>query len=104
AEGRIESGSVAALMIPASALVRDGDKAWAWRLVEGKLRKQALLIGERDPRRGEFMIKSGLAAGDKVLRNPGANLKDGQATEAAAPAAPALPAASAASAAATARS
>jgi hypothetical protein len=50
------------------------------------------------------MIKSGLAAGDKVLRNPGANLKDGQATEAAAPAAPALPAASAASAAATARS
>jgi RND family efflux transporter MFP subunit len=104
AEGRIESGSMAALMIPASALVRDGDKAWAWRLVEGKLRKQALVIGERDPRRGEFMVRSGLAAGDKVLRNPGANLKDGQATEAAAPATPALPAASAASAGASARS
>lgn len=104
AEGRIESGSMAALMIPASALVRDGDKAWAWRLVEGKLRKQALVIGERDPRHGEFMVRSGLAAGDKVLRNPGANLKDGQATEAAAPATPALPAASAASAGASARS
>jgi membrane fusion protein, multidrug efflux system len=97
AEGRIESGSVSALMIPASALVRDGDKAWAWRMVEGKLLKQALVIGERDPRRGDFVVKSGLTAGDKVLRSPGSNLKDGQRAQAATPT-PAQPAAPGASA------
>lgn len=97
AEGRIESGSVAALMIPASALVRDGDKAWAWRVIDGKLRKQPLVIGERDPRRGDFVVKSGLTAGDRVLRSPSANLKDDQKTEAAMPAvSPAAPAASSA--------
>lgn len=85
AEGRIESTSVAALMIPASALVRDGDTAWAWRVADGKLHKQVLVMGERDPRRGDFVVKSGLAAGDKVLRSPGSNLKDGQKTEMAAP-------------------
>lgn len=100
AEGRIESGSVSALMIPASTLLRDGDKTWAWRVVDGKLLKQALVIGERDPRRGDFVVKSGLTAGDKVLRSPGANLKDGQAIEAATPlAAVVAPAASAAAAA-----
>ncbi|MDP2371450.1 efflux RND transporter periplasmic adaptor subunit [Rhodoferax sp.] len=96
AEGRIESGSASALMIAASALVRDGDKAWAWRVLDGKLHKQALVIGERDPRRGGFVVKSGLTAGDKVLRSPSSNLKDGQKAEAAKPLAlPAQPATSA---------
>ena len=97
AEGRIESSSVSALMIPASALVRDGDKAWAWRVADGKLVKQALVIGERDPRRGDFVVKSGLTAGDNVLRSPGSNLKDGQSMQVAtsAPAQPAAPGASA---------
>ncbi len=85
AEGRIESANVSALMIAASALVRDGDSAWAWRVVDGKLQKQPLEVGERDPRRGDFVVKSGLTVGDQVLRSPGSNLKDGQKTETAKP-------------------
>jgi len=35
-------------------------------------------LGERDARRGEVVIKSGLKAGDQVLRSPVGTLADGQ--------------------------
>jgi hypothetical protein len=57
-------------------------------------------LGERDARSGEFPVLAGLAAGDRVLRNPGSTLVDGQAVEFAPPAAAAAsarPAAMAAS-------
>jgi membrane fusion protein (multidrug efflux system) len=38
----------------------------------------AVKLGERDPRSGEFPVLAGLAAGDRVLRNPGSTLVDGQ--------------------------
>jgi multidrug efflux pump subunit AcrA (membrane-fusion protein) len=78
AEGRIETSSKPALMIPDASIVRSGDKAWAWRLKDGVVSKVALELGERDPRRGDFVVKSGLVEGDKVMRNPGASLKEGQ--------------------------
>jgi RND family efflux transporter MFP subunit len=78
AEGRVEAGSTSALMIKNSALIRDGDKAYAWRIKDGILSKVSLVIGERDPRRGDYVVLSGLASGDKIIRSPMSSLKDGQ--------------------------
>jgi membrane fusion protein (multidrug efflux system) len=84
AEGRIDAETSAALMLPESALVRAGDKAYTWRLKDKTLGKIDLVVGARDPRTGNFEIKAGLAAGDTVLRNPNSSLKDGQKVELAA--------------------
>ena len=78
AEGQIEAGSSTALMIPESALVREGDGAWAWRIKDGALEKAALTLGERDARRGQYVVRQGLAEGDLVLRNPQPSLKAGR--------------------------
>lgn len=81
AEGRVEASSSTALMIPESAVVRDGERAFAWRLQGGALHKVALGLGDRDPRRGDFVVKAGLADGDQLLRHPVALLRDGQAVQ-----------------------
>jgi len=78
AEGRLETQTRSALTIPASAIVRDGDRASAFRLAGAKLEKVQLTLGDRDPRTGEFPVASGLAEGDHVIRYPSALLKDGQ--------------------------
>ncbi len=81
AEGRIEAESMAALMLPESALVRQGDNAFAWRVKDKTLSKVALAIGARDARSGQWQVQSGLAAGDMVLRAPGSSFKEGQKVE-----------------------
>ena len=68
--------------------MRDGDRASAWRVKDGKLQKVALAVGERDPRTGDWVLKDGLAEGDQVIRHPNALLKDGQLVQAATPPAP----------------
>jgi len=75
--------------------VRDGDRASAWRVVDGKLERVTIDVGPRDPRSGDFVISSGLSEGDRVLRYPSALLKDGQRAEpkATAPASTRAPAA-----------
>jgi len=83
AEGRLETETHSSLMIPASAIVRDGDQACAFRLKGSKLQKVALSLAARDPRTGEYAIEGGLAEGDRVIRYPTALLKDGQAVVAA---------------------
>ena len=97
AEGRIETDSASGLTIPATALVRDGDKTTAWRVNGNALTKVSLVIGDRDPRSGDFVLRSGLAAGDQLIRHPSATLRDGQKIErsvaAVVPAAPAKSAA-----------
>jgi RND family efflux transporter MFP subunit len=77
-EGRIEAESTEALMLAQSALVKAGDKSYTWRLKGNVLQKVELGIGTRDPRSGNFEVRSGLAAGDVVLRSPNSSLKDGQ--------------------------
>lgn len=94
AEGRVEASSVSTLMLDEAALLREGEQVFAWRLRNGLLSKVALELGERDARRGEFIVRSGLQAGDKVLRKPGSNLQDGQKVEIAAAAVAAATAAS----------
>jgi membrane fusion protein (multidrug efflux system) len=81
AEGRIDAESTAALMVPESALVHAGDKTYAWKVNGKTLVKADLGIGARDQRSGSYEVKSGLAAGDLVLRNPNSSLKDGQAVQ-----------------------
>ena len=78
AQGRIATQSGSALTLSPSTLVRVGENAWAWRIADGKLQKVAVTLGDRDPRSGEYVVRSGLAAGDRLLRSPLATLKDGQ--------------------------
>lgn len=97
AEGRVETGGAQVLTVSESALVRAGDAASVWRLNGNKLAKVSVKVGDRDARTGDYPVLSGLAEGDRVLRNPGSSLVDGQSVEfAAAPTGPASGAASAA--------
>ncbi len=84
AEGRIETATTDGLTIPATALVRDGDRTAAWRVKDGVLQKVSLEIGERDTRTGDFVLKAGLTEGDRLIRHPSATLKDGRKVELAA--------------------
>lgn len=81
AEGRVEAATSTAIVLPASALVRDGDRTWAWKVAGPKLQKTALALGERDPRRGDYVVRSGVADGDRLLRHPIGTLRDGQAVQ-----------------------
>jgi membrane fusion protein (multidrug efflux system) len=82
AEGRVETSNSVALMLPAIAMVRNGDYAFAWRVQGGVLKKTSIVLGDRDPRSGDYPVHSGLAEGDQVVRNPQSTLKDGAKVEA----------------------
>jgi RND family efflux transporter MFP subunit len=102
AEGRVEAGSTEALTLIGSALIRDGDKTYVWAVQDGLLKRLSVVLGERDVRRGDYAIISGLKSGDKVLRQPMSTFKDGSkvslvASASSAPAAATAAAASAAS-------
>jgi membrane fusion protein (multidrug efflux system) len=79
AEGVVETLTKPAVMVSESSLRREGDKVFAWVLDSSKIVKRAIQLGDRDTRLGQWVVTSGLAAGDKVLRNSGSSLKDGQA-------------------------
>ena len=89
AEGRISSDATQAVLLPEAAIVKEGDKAYVWRLGGSALAKTPVTLGERDARLGNVVILSGVAAGDRVLRTPGATLVSGQKFEMARPVAPA---------------
>jgi len=97
AEGRVETGGSLVLTLSESALVRAGDSVSVWRLNGNQVAKVAVKVGDRDARTGDYPVLSGLAVGDRVLRNPTSALTDGQSVEfASAPATTASGAASAA--------
>ena len=74
-------------MLPGGALVKAGDSAFAWRLKErASLQKVAVKLGPRDARSGQYEVRSGLAAGDLVLRSVSSSFTDGQKVEMASPA------------------
>jgi RND family efflux transporter MFP subunit len=91
AEGRVEASTSTALTIPDTSVVRDGEKSFAWRIQGNTLQKVVLALGERDSRRGDFVVRSGLAEGDRLLRYPTALLKEGQAVKDVKPAVAASP-------------
>jgi RND family efflux transporter MFP subunit len=78
AEGVIETSTQSALMIPESCLRREGDKVFAWVLDGNKIVKRSIQLGDRDTRLGEWVVNSGLVAGEKILRTTSSSLKDGQ--------------------------
>jgi hypothetical protein len=69
------------LTLPPTAVVREGDAAYAWRVKDRVLEKVTLGVSDRDPRSGELVLKSGVAEGDQVLKYPTATLQNGQAVE-----------------------
>ena len=77
-EGRIESEATSALMLPEGALVKAGDAAFAWRLKDRTLNKVGVKLGPRDTRSGQYEVRSGLAAGDTVMRTASSTFTDGQ--------------------------
>jgi membrane fusion protein, multidrug efflux system len=81
AEGQIEAGNVAALMIPESAFQRNGDDVIAWKVKDHAIHKTAITLGERDMRTGNYIVKSGLNDGDVVIRHPVTTLVDKQKIE-----------------------
>lgn len=87
AEGRVETGSSEGLMLPDNVVVRAGDSALVWRVGDGRIARVPVKLGERDARSGEWLALSGVSAGERLLRNPGSTLSDGQAFEFAKPSA-----------------
>jgi RND family efflux transporter MFP subunit len=85
AEGRIETGSAQMLTVPDSAVVRSGEATHVWRVKDHALQKVSVQLGERDARRGDYPVLSGLSVGERVLRTPGSTLVDGQKVEFATP-------------------
>jgi membrane fusion protein (multidrug efflux system) len=81
AEGTIESSNVQALTLPESVLVKAGDKSSVWRIKNNTLNQVDLTVGPRDPRTGNYEVRSGLNEGDMVLRNPSSSFKEGQTAE-----------------------
>jgi hypothetical protein len=81
AEGTIEASKTQSLSLPESMLVRSGDKTSVWRVKGNVLNQANLTLGTRDPRTGNFEVRSGLSDGDLVLRNPSASFKEAQAVE-----------------------
>ena len=83
-EGRVETETHASLTVPADSVVRDGDKASVYRVKDFKLQKVPLAIADRDVRTGDYVVSSGLAEGDQVIRHATTSLKDGQPVQTAA--------------------
>jgi len=77
AEGRVESADRRSLVLVEGSVQRQGDNAYVWKVAGNQLRKVPVTLGERDDRRGEIVIASGLALGDEVLRAPTGTLVDG---------------------------
>ena len=66
-------------MVSENSLRREGDKVFVWVLDANKISMRSIVLGDRDLRLGAWVVKSGLVAGDKILRTSGSSLKDGQA-------------------------
>ena len=81
AEGQIRSGAKAQSVpvVDESAVQRAGDASFVWRVDASAVLKVAVTLGARDARSGQFAVQAGVQTGDRLLRNPGGNLKDGQA-------------------------
>lgn len=82
AEGQVDTGGAQTLSVPDRALVRSPEAVHVWRAAEDKkLGKVVVRLGQRDARSGDWPVHEGLVAGDRILRNPGSSLIDGQAFE-----------------------
>lgn len=65
-----------AVLVPVESLRREAEGWSVWKLVDGRLQRQPLRVGDSDGRRREVL--EGLAPGDRVLRYPPAEDLSGQ--------------------------
>ena len=81
AEGQIssEANGQRVPVVDESAIQRLGDGSFVWRVDASVVHKVAVSLGNRDIRSGQYAVQSGVQTGDRLLRNPGSSLKDGQA-------------------------
>ena len=82
-ENRGEPSTVAArpvVRLPASAVFRDGESSYVWRVQNGAVERVAVSTGgERD---GQVEVLSGINAGDTVVATPVEGLKQGDSVKA----------------------
>jgi RND family efflux transporter MFP subunit len=81
AEGTVKGGAAAVPMLPETAVVRAGEQAYVWKVDGNVVRRQPVQVGERDARRGGYPLKGGVDPADRLLRNPGTAVVDGQKVE-----------------------
>ncbi|HXS80827.1 MAG TPA: efflux RND transporter periplasmic adaptor subunit, partial [Gammaproteobacteria bacterium] len=72
-----------AARVPASAIARDGDTSFVWRVRAGRVERIAVRVGAE--RRGEVEVLAGISAGDVVVASAATELTEGAAVETAAP-------------------
>lgn len=77
AEGYVEAQNSSALMVPESAIIREGDKSFVWQFANNELKKAEVRLGGKDERWGTQEILSGISSGTQILRHPQGALKDG---------------------------
>jgi membrane fusion protein (multidrug efflux system) len=81
AEGHVEVQNSNALMVPESALVREGDKSFVWQFTDNELKKTEVELGSKDERWGTVELLSGVTSGAQILRHPQGALSDGSKAE-----------------------
>jgi len=84
AEGHVEAQNSNALMVPESALIREGDKNFVWQFANNELKKTEVELGSKDERWGTQEVLSGITSGAQILRHPQGALTDGAKAELAA--------------------
>jgi membrane fusion protein, multidrug efflux system len=77
AEGHVEAQNSNALMVPESALIREGDKNFVWQFANNELKKTEVELGSKDERWGTQEVLSGVTSGAQILRHPQGALTDG---------------------------
>ncbi|KKL01976.1 efflux RND transporter periplasmic adaptor subunit [Rheinheimera mesophila] len=77
AEGHVEAQNSNALMVPESALMREGDKHFVWQFANNELKKTEVELGSKDERWGTQEVLSGISSGAQILRHPQGALTDG---------------------------
>jgi len=66
------------LAVPSAAVRHDGDAAFAWVVVGGKLERRAIRPGLRDEARDRVEVLEGLAEGDSVVTGPTEGFEPGR--------------------------
>lgn len=79
ARGRIETGAVqSAIVIPEAAITaRSGDGAAVYVLAGNRVARRVVTLGARDEATGMITVTTGIAAGERVLLNPPADIGEG---------------------------
>ncbi len=76
-EGAVSAGR--AVRLPASAIMREGDSTYVWRIRDGRVERVAVRAGgERD---GQVEVLSGINAGEIVVASATEGLKEGDSVE-----------------------